>query len=265
MGFGFGSMALGTISTFFIGLFGWRLTFLGIAAVCFVLALICSFIIYPPPKGTVFAAAKAQGTKGGDAIDFTTGEMLKDPYFWLFFVWAVCLSAGGLALIGHAAPLAIDMGAAASAAAFYTGLISVFNGIGRVLFGFLFDRSGRRLTMFIVSFGLVAAAGILMGALYAGSTTVLVLGYICAGLSYGGIMPCNSTVIGKFYGQKNYPMNFSIITMNILIASLLGPFMAGVLQRSSGSYLTTLYVIGVFGLAAVVLNTVIRQKSALPK
>jgi OFA family oxalate/formate antiporter-like MFS transporter len=194
--------------------------------------------------------------------DYTTKEMVGDAYFWLYFIWSICLSAGGLAIIGHASPFAIDMGVAIPAAAFYTGLISVFNGIGRVVFGLLFDRVGRKLTMLIVSLGLIVTSCILILALRLNSIHVLVLGYVCAGISYGGIMPCNSTVINKFYGQKHYPMNFSIITMNILAASSLGPFLAGSLQRLSGSYASTLYALIIFGCLAVLLSQIIRQKKS---
>jgi OFA family oxalate/formate antiporter-like MFS transporter len=265
MGFGLGGMALGTSSTILIGLFGWRVVFLGIAAVYFALVFFCSFIIYPPPANFVSSgsADRRNSNKQEDAYSFTTREMLGDFCFWLIFIWAVCLSAGGLALIGHASPFAIDMGAGVSAAAFYAGLISIFNGTGRVVFGLLFDKIGRRPAMSVVSCGFILSAVILVGALSLQSIPLLLAGYICIGLSYGGIMPCNSTIINKLYGQKHYPVNFSMITMNILIASPLGPFMAGVLQQASGSYFTTLYIIGLFGITAFILSLIIRPGKQL--
>jgi OFA family oxalate/formate antiporter-like MFS transporter len=261
MGFGLGSMVFGTASTLLIGLFGWRAVFAGIAAVYFLLIMACSFVVYPPKKNFMPESLKGKSNGTNISRDYTTKEMLSDVYFWLYFIWAICLSAGGLAVIGHASPFAVDMGAAVSTAAFYAGLISVFNGIGRLVFGLLFDRAGRRLTMLIVSLGLIVTAFILTLALRLNSIPLLVIGYICAGLSYGGIMPCNSTVINKYYGPKHYPMNFSIITMNILVASPLGPFLAGSLQRLSGSYASTLYVLIIFGFLAVLLSQIIRQKN----
>jgi OFA family oxalate/formate antiporter-like MFS transporter len=116
--------------------------------------------------------------------------------------------------------------------------------------------------MLIVSLGLVATSCILILALRLNSIYVLVIGYVFAGVSYGGIMPCNSTVINKFYGQKYYPMNLSIITMNILVASSLGPFLAGTLQKISSSYASTLYALIAFGCIAVLLSQIIRQKKS---
>jgi OFA family oxalate/formate antiporter-like MFS transporter len=262
MGFGLGSMVFGTAGTILMGIFGWRTVFAGIAGVYFLLAVVCSFIIYPPKTPLMPESLRDKNNRTGASRDYTTKEMVSDGYFWLYFIWSVCLSAGGLAIIGHASPFAVDMGVAVSAAAFYAGLISVFNGTGRVVFGLLFDRAGRSLTMVIVSFGLIVTSCVLILALRLNSIHVLVIGFICAGISYGGIMPCNSAVINKFYGQKHYPMNFSIITMNILIASPLGPFLAGSLQRLSSSYASTLYILIVFGCLAVLLSQIICQKKS---
>ncbi|MDR2402998.1 MAG: MFS transporter [Spirochaetaceae bacterium] len=262
MGFGLGGMVFSTTSTILMERFGWRIVFAGIAGVYFLLIIVCSLIISQPKTTLMSGSFKDTKERTSTLKDYTTKEMVSDAYFWLYFIWSVCLSAGGLAIIGHASPFAIDMGVTVSAAAFYAGLISVFNGTGRVVFGLLFDRVGRRLTMLIVSLGLVITSCILILALRFNSIHVLVIGYVCAGISYGGIMPCNSTVINKFYGQKHYPMNFSIITMNILIASPLGPFLAGSLQRLSGSYASTLYALIVFGCLAVLLSQIIRQKKS---
>jgi OFA family oxalate/formate antiporter-like MFS transporter len=262
MGFGLGGMIFGTASTMLIESFGWRAVFVGIAGIYFLLITACSFAVNRPKAAPASGSLNTRNSGAPVPADYTAKEMLGDVYFWLYFAWSICLSAGGLAIIGHASPFAVDMGIAVSTAAFYAGLISAFNGIGRVVFGLLFDRAGRTLTMLLVSLGLVATSCILILALRLNSIHALVAGFICAGFSYGGIMPCNSSVINKFYGQKHYPVNFSIITMNILVASPLGPFLAGSLQRASGSYESTLYVLTAFGCLAVLLSQVIRQKKS---
>jgi OFA family oxalate/formate antiporter-like MFS transporter len=261
-GFGTGGMVLGTLCAALIKRFGWQSAFMGIALVCFVSAVFCSAVLGKPPKEAYSPPRPGSGKRAGDekAQDVTTGKMAGDLNFWLLFVWAACLSAGGLALIGHAAPFAVDMGLDVSLAAFYAGLVSVCNGAGRLLFGFLFDRIGRRLTMSIVASGFVLASAVLLAAVKTGSVPLLAAGCICTGLSYGGIMPCNSTVVGIFYGQKYYPANFSIITMNLLIASPLGPFVSGVLRQSSGSYISSLGIMAVFGITAFALGFIIRRK-----
>ena len=50
----------------------------------------------------------------------------------------------------------------------------------------------------------------------------MVAGFIVTGLGYGGAPTMGSAVISDFFGQKNYPVNFSINNMNLLVASFAG-------------------------------------------
>lgn len=254
MGFGFGGMALGTASTALIEILGWRNTFTGIGIVFAALIVISSFLIKPPSDEVILPKAEKGQNDTVQSRDFTTKEMLWTTSFWMIFTWAVVLTSAGLAMIGHASPCAIDMGVSTATAAVFTGLISVFNGSGRVVIGIIFDKIGRKKAMMIVSASFIVSGFVLMAALAFKSIPLLVAGYIFTGFSYSGIMPCNSTVISSFYGHKNYAMNFSMINMNIIIASPLGPFLAGVLQTTSGSYFTTFVAMAIFGAVAFVLN-----------
>lgn len=269
MGFGMGGMVLGTVCTALMEAIGWRSTFLGIAVVYAALVLVCSFLIKAPPTGYAegiaanaqFPAGPQKKSAAVQGKNFTTKGMLSTASFWLFFIWATVLTSAGLALIGHASPAAMDMGATVGAAAFYAGLISLCNGLGRMISGVVFDKIGRLRTMAIVSAGFILSGVILMLAQRSGSVPLLVVGYVATGLSYGGVMPCNSTVVSQFYGREHYAMNFSMINMNILIASPLGPMLAATLQGGSGNYFTTFIAISAFGVCALLLNFFIKQPS----
>lgn len=130
------------------------------------------------------------------------------------------------------------------------GLISIFNGIGRVLFGGLFDKLGQRKTMLMVDGAFLISVLVVIAALMTKSLPILVASFVCCGLSYGGITPTNSAFINSFYGSKNYPVNFSIINLNLIVASF-GGTAAGVLFDMTGSYLTTFLALVV----AIVVGT----------
>ena len=72
-----------------------------------------------------------------------------------------------------------------------------------------------------------------------------------SGLAYGGVTPMNSAFIGAFFGMKNYPVNYPIINMNLLVASF-GGTIAGALYDSSQSYLSTFMIM----LAGVIVATI---------
>ncbi len=263
MGFGFGGMVLGTACSAIITRFGWRIAFRGLAIVLSIIILLGTYFIKIPTENEIEAflvdKKKKNKTVTAAAANMTTKEMILHPSFKWIFLWAVLLTAAGLTLIGNASPLMISMGANLNTAAFLAGLISVSNGLGRIISGIIFDAWGWKKTMFLVTLGLIVASIIIIFAFRSNSIPLMTLGFICAGLSYGGIVPINSSVVASFYGQQNYAMNLSIITLNIIPASFLGPYLAGILQTMSDSYLTTFIAMAVMGIVGLGFSMFIKK------
>lgn len=141
-------------------------------------------------------------------------------------------------------------------AAAIAGTVSIANGVGRVLSGQLFDAAGYRTTMLSVSVLYAAASAALIASLRTGSLPVLVAAFLLVGLAYGGVPPMNSAFVAYFFGRKHYALNFSIINMNLVAASYLGPLCGG------GSYMGTFLTILAFAAAAgAVLTLLVRKPS----
>ena len=252
MGFGLGGMVLGTASTAMISSFGWRAAFFRLGVTFCTLIFLSSFFVKAPPKQTVVSnAAKREKV--------SSASMISQRSFWAFFAWAALLSSAGLALIGNASPLAIDMGSSLETASLFTGVISIFNGAGRVIMGYLCDKAGHRKSMAMISLGFVFAFAIVALALTSNSLPLLALGYLCGGFSFGGIVPINSAVCYDFYGSENYATNLSIVTFNVLIASFLGPFLAAALQIASGSFISVAVLMMSFGALSLLLSLSVRK------
>ncbi|MFU0833739.1 MAG: Permease of the major facilitator superfamily [Oscillospiraceae bacterium] len=244
MGFGLSSFIVGKLYQAFtpdvIG--AWRASFAFIGVVTCVVLLICSFFIVKP--GADFSPPAAVGAKkrfeNPVAMEAPTAVMLKRPAFWLYYLWAILLSAAGLALVSQASGLAKEVGPNVNAGTIATvvGLISIFNGIGRVIFGSLFDKIGRSKTMQTVNAAFIFTALVLILSLKTGNFAILVFGFVCGGLAYGGVTPTNSAFVSSYFGQKYYPVNFSVINTNLIFASF-GSTIAGALYDVSGSYMST--------------------------
>lgn len=145
MGFGFGGMILGTTCGAIISRFGWRIAFKSLAIILSVIILLGTcFVKLPSEKEIRFLATEQRKEETGviTSKDMTTAEMIKHPSFKWLFLWAVLLTAAGLALISNASPLMVSMGTSLSTAAFLAGLISVSNGLGRIVSGIIFDAWG---------------------------------------------------------------------------------------------------------------------------
>ena len=178
------------------------------------------------------------------------------PTFWFYYIWAILVSAAGLALVSQASGIASQVGTTVSDGNIATvvGLISIFNGIGRVIFGGLFDKKGYRFNMIIF----IVAALILVLALVSGNFAFIVIGFVVGGLAYGGVTPTNSAIISDFFGRENYSMNFSLINTNLLIASFASTI-AGKLYDASGSFMTTIFMMIIVTVLGFVVSFGVRR------
>ena len=253
MGFGGGSFIIGKLYQAWtpVEIGGWRTSFLVMGIIIFVVLAICSFFFVAPGADFVAPAAKnGKAAVKAAGKEYKPLEMVKKPSFWLYYVWAIALSAAGLALISQASSVVWEASASQTAGAVATivGLISICNALGRVLFGGMYDKYGRSLSMQLVNILFIVTSGVLILALTAKSVVVVIIGFILGGLAYSGITPTNSAFCRSYFGPANYPVNFSLINSNLIFASF-GSTISGALFDASGSYNATFFLI--IGLAVV--------------
>ena len=253
MGFGGGSFIIGKLYQAWtpVEIGGWRASFLVMGIIIFVVLAICSFFFVAPGADFVAPAAKnGKAAVKAAGKEYKPLEMVKKPSFWLYYVWAIALSAAGLALISQASSVVWEASASQTAGAVATivGLISICNALGRVLFGGMYDKYGRSLSMQLVNILFIVTSGVLILALTAKSVVVVIIGFILGGLAYSGITPTNSAFCRSYFGPANYPVNFSLINSNLIFASF-GSTVSGALFDASGSYNVTFFLI--IGLAVV--------------
>src|SRR5262249_43224771 len=94
--------------------------------------------------------------------DYTTMQMVTTPVFWIMYVMFVMMAAGGLMATAQLGPIAKDfkiadvpvsiLGLTLPALTFALSIDRVLNGVTRPFFGWVSDRIGRELTMFLAFF-----------------------------------------------------------------------------------------------------------------
>jgi OFA family oxalate/formate antiporter-like MFS transporter len=109
-----------------------------------------------------------------------------------------------------------------------------------MIFGILFDKIGHRRTMFCIVFVYALASAALLGALFTGSTVLLVASFVLTGAGYGGAVAMNPVFAARFFGRKNYGANYSIINISPIFAVIIGPTVG------SGDYLRAFIFVGIF-------------------
>lgn len=253
-GFGLGSLIMGAVVMKLAGVIGFYPAFLCSVVLVAAVSFFGAPLLTPAEKAENGSAAVAS------AHELTTGQMLKTPVFWLFFLWVVFMTSGGLMVINSAASIALLFGAAAIVGM----IVSVFNGLSRTFIGAFCDKFGSSASLVLSNAASLLAGVSLLIASFTGSAALMVLGLITAGITYGCAMSMNAVVIREQFGSRNYPSNFSIATLSGIPASIIGPLVSGMLQDASGGYQTTFIAMIVIScLAAAMLCgiLVIRKKA----
>lgn len=111
-----------------------------------------------PPKG-----ARANKANLTNPVEFTPGQMVRTPVFWVIYVSFVAVAAGGIMATAQLGPIAKDFGFATmpmTMLGFTLPLLTMTlsidnlcNGLTRPLCGFISDRIGRENTMFVIFIG----------------------------------------------------------------------------------------------------------------
>ena len=215
----------------------WRGSFLVIGAVTASTYAISSFFMITPKPEQIPPAPQRQQS----SVNFTSSQMLRKPAFYLYYVWAVLISAVGMIIIGQASGIMIEVAPEVSPSfrATFVGLVSVANGVGRIFFGRLYDRKGYRPTMLLGIIGFFVTCAVLMAAIVSSQLVLVIFGFILGGLCYSCVTPTNSALTNDFFGSQHYAVNFSLIGSCLMIGSF-GSSISGALYDISQSYISTL-------------------------
>ena len=262
MGFGGSALVLGNLAdALFKSALGWRTTYviLGVA-ICAVL-LLAALLLRKPDAQVVFPQLKAAKTAGGEAFerkDYTSGQMLRRPSFWLAFVAIAFLAAVGSSVISFAKDLALSVDAPEAMAVSLVGVLSVCNGLGRILVGAAFDAIGCRRTMILSNVLTICAAGVTLLAVSIGSLPLCVVGLCLTGMSYGSCPTITAAFTSSFFGMKHFSTNMAFMTFNVMGGSLIATVSSKILEITGG-YTATFGMLLTLTVIALVLNIFIRK------
>jgi len=258
MAFGASSLFLGSIAGKLIILEGWRTTYFILGVSILVILSIGCFFVKNVGANVSLPEPKASKKSKEEVKDFTTTEMLRRSSFWKFYILLILLSSIGTCVISFAKDVSLKAGTTEYLAILLVGVLSVSNGFGRILTGFLFDIIGRKKTMLISNVISIIAPVILLLSVINRSILLNVLGLIFVGLSYGSIPTTSLAYTSSFYGTKNFAMNFSIAN-TILIPASFSATIAGAMVKASGNYISVFIMLLCFAITGLLINFSIKK------
>ena len=246
MGFGLGSLIVGRVADYLgrSASVGWSRTYLIIAIALGVILVAASFLVKPPPEGTVFPAPKVRKRvrPTSEVRDYTAKEMLKHPSFIKVFVFVALVASAGSASISFARNIMLDVGSTESFAVTIAGILAVFNGAGRLAAGWVFDILGIKKTMFIIGCLAVLAPLVVVLAITANSLALGVVGMCLCGFSYGCGSSTNIVAAAEIFGPKNFSLNLSLFTF-VLIPAPFAATLAGRIKDVTNGFSPTFLIL----------------------
>jgi OFA family oxalate/formate antiporter-like MFS transporter len=230
--------------------------FLPLGIAYLIMSVIGSFFFRNPPEGYTVPGWQpaTEGRVVGTGRDYTPGEALRTPQWYLLMLILALNTAAGISLISQAAASATDIaGYTAGAAAGAVAIFALFNGAGRIVWAALSDKTGR-MVAFGLMLGLQAVCFLLLPHAHSAGL-FFVLGaiiYLCYGGGFG-TMPATA---GDYFGVKNAGAIYGAMIVAWSIGGVVGPQIAATLIGSDKNYVLAYTTIGVIAFLALILPAV---------
>lgn len=254
-GFGGGAALTGPIAAnLLLPPFGLNTTFIVLGIAYLVIVVVAAQFFRTAPEG--YAPAGWTPTVQQQTLrvksDFTLREALASPRWYILWLTLALNVVAGAALISVASPLAQKFTlVSAGVASTLVITISIFNGVGRLFWGWISDAIGRPYTflaLFIIQiFAFVATP-------FIGNFALLFIPASLIGLCYGGGFGTMPAFAADFFGPKNAGTIYGVMLTAWSAGGIVGPLLI-----ASMDYKTALFIIAAIMLVSCALPLVARS------
>lgn len=240
-GSGLGGAIMIPIVTRIIEAYDWRAAyrFMGIVGFIILIPIILLIIKDSPSKMGLspYISQKTEADKNkkleGPVFDLSLREVFKTGRFWLMAIGYFFISVFAAATNTHSAPYLSDIGYSNASVAPIISVFMLSLTFGKILMGFVYDRYG---TLAGNAFIAVCSLIFPLAALLARLPIFPWIYAITVGVASCAMSVPVSILITKYFGTKDYPTIFSIITMISTFGPSISVPVMGAVFDYTGSY-----------------------------
>ena len=198
----------------------------------------------------------AQARAEADSAPVTTWRLFSDPAFWLIAVTVAIVTSGMKGMITNLSQLAIDNGITATRAASLISVYAVGGFLAKFTFALLADRGGPRRLMAMSLTGFALGLAMLTQAHF--GYAAIAAGVFIIGLFGGLMVPTESYLAPRVFGQRAVGKAMGLLSGTILIALLATPPLFGFISDVTGSYSAIYWTFAGLAIAALLWLPLIR-------
>lgn len=261
LGFGGGSAIFGSFANLVLfPRFGWRTSCVILGGIFLVMTMTGAFLLKNPVVNQQASESPSVFNKATARHQYTPGEVLRTPAFYLLWLGFGLGSTAGLMVISQLIPFARSQGVASATLATIGLVVGAFGNVsGRILSGWLSDIMGRLNTLRAV----LAVSSVAMPALYwvgahlAALYVLIFAVYFCYG-AQASVIP---TTVSDFWGTRHAGANYGSIFTAWGFSGILGPTIGGVLFDKHKDYAVAFYTAAVLSAVALICVLAARRPS----
>ena len=236
-GIGVGTLIGAPLAHELIAAVGWRKTYLILAALTVVGAVVSGILVRRSPEHYGLAPdgdpPAPKGSPPAIPAGLTLREAVRTRPFWTIYIGALLMSFGLFVPFVHLAPYAADMGLGEGFGVLLIVLLGVGSTVGRFMFSSITNLIGRRLSFAAMYVG----AGLMM-VMWSQSTSsvALVIFALLFGAFYGGFVAIAPSLAADYFGGRALGSVIGALYSGVGVGALLGSPAAGYAYDFFGSY-----------------------------
>jgi MFS family permease len=267
---GLGMIVIAPLATFLISTLDWRTAYIVMGLIAWLLVIPLSFLLKRDPHSI---GALPDGTKLSSQLgqkSLPNSEHIKKPQeglslpqslrtksFWSFILIWVTFGFTIFFISTHMVPHVTDLGFSPLEAASILSLIGVAVLVGRIIFGIISDRFGRKGSLILCA---VIRAAMLLCLIWVDQLWVFYLFALVYGLTTGGFSPIMAALISETFGLRRIGAIIGALDIGFGIGAAIGPAIGGFIFDVTESYFIAFIIGAILMLIAIPLILQIRQE-----
>lgn len=253
MGFGLSGVITAPLLTSLVKMLGPLQTFLYAGLVFLIVLAVLSLTLRFPSSDTSQEPKTVGRVEPNASIDLNRVQMVKTSSFYALWSAYMIGCLAGLMAIGISSPFGKEVAKIDEYIANLTIIVfSIFNGLGRPLFGWIADKLNPSRSA-MLSFALILMSSIILYIFGEGSPLVYLLSFSLLWLNLGGWLAMAPAITKKLFGTRYYSENYGIVFTAYGVGAILGTYLSGTLKDLTGTYLSVFPIVAFLAILGVLI------------